>query len=125
MRPEDQLQSDVAKWLTAAMPRTAWFTATANGAYLGGDKTRRSIQAARMKRTGVKNGTPDLIICHDGRFLSIELKAGKGTQTEAQREVEDAIAVAGGGYAVCWSIADVATVLDTWQVPYRGSAVAA
>lgn len=125
MRPEDALQADVAQWLTDNMPHASWWTATANGAFLGGDKRRRMIQSARMKRTGVKNGTPDLIICHAGRFLSIELKAGKGKQTDDQRAVEDAIALAGGGYAVCRSIADVADALTCWQVPFRGSAVAA
>lgn len=124
MRPEDQLQADVASYLTAVMPHASWWTATANGAFLGGDKTRRAIQSARMKRTGVKNGTPDIIICHDGRFLSIELKAGKGKQSDAQCEVEDAIAVAGGGYAVCRSIADVHTVLSGWMVPVRGALAA-
>lgn len=124
MRPEDQLQTEVASYLTAVMPRASWWTATANGAWFGGDKTRRAIQAARMKRTGVKSGTPDIIICHDGRFLSIELKAGKGKQSDAQQEVEDAISVAGGGYAVCRSIADVHAVLSAWLVPVRGALAA-
>lgn len=124
MRPEDQLQAEVATYLTSVMPRASWWTATANGAWFGGDKTRRAIQAARMKRTGVKSGTPDIIICHDGRFLSIELKAGKGKQSEAQQAVEDDIAVAGGGYAVCRSLVDVQSTLTAWQVPIRGALAA-
>jgi len=124
MRPEDQLQADVANYLMAVLPRASWWTATANGAFLGGDKARRAMQVARMKRTGVKTGTPDIILCHDGRFLSIELKAGKGRQSEAQQHVEDAIAIAGGGYAVCRSIADVQSTLVCWQVPIRGALAA-
>jgi hypothetical protein len=121
VRNEDALQTEVAKWLAANMPSASWFTATANGAYLGGDKRRRMIQSARLKRTGVKNGTPDIIICHDGRFLSIEMKCEGETLSDVQMEVEDAIAIAGGGYAVCRSLADVVETLSCWQVPFRGS----
>ena len=34
-------------------------------------------------------GIPDIIVCHRGRFLAIECKAGKGTTTKLQeRELE-------------------------------------
>lgn len=116
MRPEDALQADVAAYLDAVLPRASWWTATANGAFLGGNKTRRAIQSNRMKRTGVKNGTPDIIICHNGRFLSIELKTPGGKQTDSQMAVEDQINIAGGAYALCRSVAGVETVLRDWLV---------
>lgn len=121
MRSEDRLQSAVAQYLDRMLPSACWWTATANGAWLGGDKRRRMIQAARMKRTGVKVGCPDLIICHEGRFLSIELKQEGQLATDAQNEVEDRIAIAGGGYQVCRSIEDVEQTLIEWGVPIRGS----
>lgn len=121
MRPEDTIQAAVSQFLDAALPSTAWWTATANGAWLGGDKRRRMIQAARMKRTGVKSGTPDIIICHEGRFLAIELKAKGGKMSEAQMIAEDAITAAGGGFAVCRSVQDVETVLRDWLVPLKAS----
>lgn len=115
------MQAAVVKYLDTVLPSASWYTATANGAFFGGDKRRRMIQAARMKRTGVKVGTPDLIFCHDGRFLSIELKLDGEYATDAQNEVEDRIAIAGGGYAVCRSIEDVEQALLGWNVPLRGS----
>jgi hypothetical protein len=121
VRPEDALQSTVRAFLDRAMPSAVWWTATANGAWFGGDKRRRMIQAARMKRTGVKSGTPDLIFCHDGRFLSIELKLPDTDPTDKQMEVEDQIAIAGGGYAICRGVDDVERQLVAWGVPLRGS----
>lgn len=119
MRPEDELQANVAKYLDRALPLASWWTATANGAWLGGDKRRRMIQAARLKRTGVKSGAPDLIILHDGRFLGIELKVEGETLTDKQMEAEDQIVIAGGGFAVARSIEQVEQALLHWQVPLR------
>lgn len=121
MRAEDALQASVVQFLDRALPYTSWYTATANGAWLGGDKRRRMIQASRLKRTGVKPGTPDLIICHDGRFLAIELKMPGETLTDKQMVAEDQIAIAGGGFAVARSLEDVEARLRDWLVPLRAS----
>lgn len=123
MRPEDLLQSQVVKYLDTVLPIASWYTATANGAYLGGTKLQRIKQANRMKATGVKVGTPDLIFCHDGRFLSIELKIVGAYASHDQNVVEDRIALAGGGYAVCRPVDDVEQALLGWGVPLRGSLV--
>lgn len=122
MRAEDRLQASVAQYLDRVLPSASWWTATANGAFLGGrTKLDRIKQWKRMERTGIKQGTPDLIICHEGRFLSIELKQEGEFATDAQNQVEDRIAIAGGGYAVCRSIEDVEQTLIGWGVPIRGS----
>ena len=47
---------------------------------------------AGMGRAGV----PDIIACHEGRFLGIECKAGKGKTTALQDRELNAIAAAGG-----------------------------
>lgn len=47
---------------------------------------------AGMGRAGV----PDIIACHEGRFLGIECKAGKGKTTALQDRELHAIAAAGG-----------------------------
>lgn len=121
MRPEDQFQATVAQYLDRALPLASWWTATANGAWLGGDKRRRMIQAARLKRTGVKNGAPDIIILWDGRFFGIELKTGKTPQTQDQKDCEDAIHIAGGGYALARSLEGVETILRHWGFPLRAT----
>lgn len=120
MRPEDTLQASVAAYLNVALPRASWWTATANGAFLGGDVKRRAIQSRRMKQAGVKNGTPDILIVWDGRFFAVELKTAKGKLTDAQKDVCDAIVGAGGGWTVARSIEDVATFLRSHNVPVRG-----
>jgi hypothetical protein len=47
---------------------------------------------AGMGRAGV----PDIIACHNGKFLGIECKAGKGKVTALQERELDAIDAAGG-----------------------------
>lgn len=127
IRHEDAIQKEVADWLTDNMPLASWWTATANGAVLAGSKAKRAMQSKRLKATGVKNGAPDLIFCHDGRFLSIELKVPKTATTaktyqdKEQKKVEDAITLSGGGYAVCRSVTEVAQQLMAWGVPIKGS----
>jgi hypothetical protein len=48
--------------------------------------------ASRLGRAGV----PDLIVCYEGRFVAIEVKAAKGKPTALQLKAIDAINVAGG-----------------------------
>lgn len=43
-----------------------------------------------------RSGVPDIIACHEGRFLGIECKAGKGKTTALQDRELNAIAAAGG-----------------------------
>lgn len=119
MRPEDALQTTVASYLDRALPHASWWTATANGAWLGGDKRRRMIQASRLKRTGVKSGAPDIIILHDGRFFGIEMKMPGESLTEKQMEAEDQIAIAGGGFTVARSVEDVERYLLEHNFPLR------
>jgi len=90
MRPEDQLQLTVVKFLQLS---GLTFTATANGAFLQGDARQRAIRGARMKAHGVSNGVPDILIFTDtqqpGNYchgLAIELKSGKNKPTDSQLE---------------------------------------
>ncbi|WP_398457379.1 VRR-NUC domain-containing protein [Sphingomonas albertensis] len=119
MRPEDALQASVAAYLDVALPSASWWTATANGAFLGGDVKRRAIQSRRMKAAGVKNGTPDILIVWDGRLFAVELKTAKGKLTESQKDASDAIVGAGGGWTVARSIDDVSAFLRAHNVPVR------
>jgi hypothetical protein len=43
-----------------------------------------------------RSGIPDIIACHEGRFIAIECKAGKGKTTALQDRELNAIAAAGG-----------------------------
>ena len=46
------------------------------------------------------NGTPDFAVCHDGRYLAIEAKAGRGVPTELQWVRLNEVAAAGGSTMV-------------------------
>jgi hypothetical protein len=119
MRPEDALQQQVCSYLERALPRTSYWCAIPNGAVLAGDKVSRARQMAKLKRTGLRPGAPDLIVLHDGRLLAIELKVASGKLSDAQKESCDAIVQAGGGYAVCRSVEEVESYLAGHGVPLR------
>jgi len=43
-----------------------------------------------------RHGVPDFLVCHQGRFIAIEAKAGKGTTTALQDRNLAEIVMAGG-----------------------------
>lgn len=43
-----------------------------------------------------RSGVPDFLVCHNGRFIAIETKAGKGKLTALQRLALEQIKEAGG-----------------------------
>jgi hypothetical protein len=42
------------------------------------------------------SGAPDFLVCHEGRFIGIECKAGKGKVTALQQKNLDLISASGG-----------------------------
>lgn len=116
--PEHRLQIAVAQYLAVALrPPTLWTSLDAGAGKMS------PITAALRKARGVKPGWPDLLIIHPGRMphmatvLGIELKAGKGKPSPAQNEIGAAMRAAGGDYAVCRSIDEVADALAFWDIP--------
>jgi len=61
-----------------------------------------------------RSGVPDIIVCHRGRFIGIECKAGKNKPTPLQEKNLQDIEVAGGIAMVVNedSIADVKKCLE-------------
>lgn len=49
----------------------------------------------------IVNGFPDIVACINGRFVGIEIKAGKDRQRQAQYETQIAITEAKGIYFLC------------------------
>ncbi|MGE0408095.1 MAG: VRR-NUC domain-containing protein, partial [Amphiplicatus sp.] len=66
---------------------------------------------AKQKALGMKPGWPDLEVIYRGRFIGIELKAGKGRLSERQRIIHREIALAGGLVCVARSLDEVASSL--------------
>lgn len=58
-----------------------------------------------------QSGIPDLLMCINGRFYAIELKAGRNNPTKLQQYVLNKIRTAGGRAKVCRSVEDVKNFL--------------
>lgn len=63
-----------------------------------------------------RRGIPDFLICFLGRFVAIELKAGKGTTTAIQDVEQAKIAAAFGIVAVARSLDEVKRILDNVEM---------
>lgn len=114
---EAALQTAVADYLRIQYrDRLLWF-------HPANERKCSPIQGARLKRHGVKAGVPDLVfILGDGRAMFIELKAGNGRQTNAQKAFEYAARTRGCEYHVCRSVEDVAAVVARCTALARESA---
>lgn len=122
-RPEQSLQIAVASYLRLALkPPTIWTAFPAGG---GGRR-----RGAFLKAMGLQAGWPDILVAHKftlGDFedftllLGLELKAGKGSQSPAQKLVMQSFIDLGMGYEVCRSIEDVQLALVHSGVPLSAS----
>ena len=65
---------------------------------------RRNRQYGRGRKAGgLGPGSADLIVCHQGRFIALEVKKPKEKQSDDQREWEAELRRAGGRYYVVTS----------------------
>ena len=69
-------------------------------------------------------GTPDLLVCYQGRFFGMEVKQPKNYPTPIQRHRLGQIALAGGVGVVVRSVADALAALEMKQPPHEGMAAA-
>ena len=115
-RPEQALQQAVYKYIRYAAPHVLCFHVPNGG-------KRSKVEAGIFKTMGVMPGVADLLLFWSvqmdvGGFMpymaAIELKAGKGKQTDHQKQFQRKWVALGGDYAVCTSIDDVDDVLKEW-----------
>lgn len=115
-RPEHALQIAVAHMLQIVLdPERTWWTAIDHGVGKLG-----VVEASQRKKRGVKPGLPDLMLLVYGSWpclIGIELKAGKGVVTEAQRSVAMAWRNMGHRYELARSLEDVQDILARHRVP--------
>lgn len=110
---EHALQLDVTRFLERALPADVPWTAVDHAAKLS------QRQAGERKRRGVRRGQADYrgLLPPSGRSWEIELKRAKGAyQSPEQKAWEAGVTAAGGLYAVCRSIPEVAGTLTGWGV---------
>jgi hypothetical protein len=112
---EDDFQETVCRFLRWSLPGDAEYFAIPNGGF------RHSKAAARLARTGVRAGVPDLCIVHHGNALFLELKTPRGQLSEAQRQMIRKLEYCGCRVLVCRTLACVETSLRELGVPLRGS----
>jgi hypothetical protein len=97
-----------------AAPDVLWF-AVPNGG------SRNVIEAANLKRTGVRAGVFDLQLIRDGRCHFLELKAPGGRATESQIAFQQDALAAGCCAAIATGIDQALAVLKSWGL-LRGAA---
>ena len=106
--PEHRLQAAVLRFLDVHAARDVYAFAIPNAA-------RRSPQlAARMKAEGLRAGVADLCIMLPGCCGWLELKAGKGGQSDAQKGFEAICNRLMHAYEVAHTLDEAITVLKAW-----------
>lgn len=79
--------------------------------------SRNSIEAANLKRQGVKAGVPDVclpVARGNSHGLYIEMKAGDNKPTEKQKEWLTALEKQGYATAVCYSWEDAVNIITNY-----------
>ena len=115
-RPEEALQRQVASFLRATVPAPpmgpVWFHVPNGGA-------RSRAEAGIFKVMGVKAGVPDLLFLWSRPF-AIELKALKGTSSDAQKAMLADLELVGIKTFVCRSMDELQAALNEMRVPLLG-----
>ena len=114
-QPEQIFQTDVAEFLTLALPvHDAWFTTIPAG---GGGKVRGAI----LKGMGYKAGTPDMLVIYQGTAIWLELKSGRGRLSLTQQLCSHDLVEAGCKWALCRTLEDVERDLTRFGLPLRAT----
>lgn len=113
--PEQDLQIAIANMLRLRAPRLLWWFCP-NGGNLS------KAQRGKFKAMGLRAGVADLHFVIPGGLLAvIELKAGRGSQSEGQVAFAASCEAEGVPYLVCRSVAEVEGALAAWGVTLAGS----
>jgi hypothetical protein len=118
-QPEAQLQRAVIEHLRLrGSSDVFWYHIP-----MGGYRSRNA--GAEMKSLGAKAGLPDLAFVKAGSAKFLELKADKGSLSEAQRDVHAQLRAAGGEVQTAYDIGDALRILEGWEIleghtPLRG-----
>ena len=111
---ENQLHASVAEFLDwALLPPALYTTFPAGWGRLG------KATSGWLKKCGLKEGMPDILIFYDKRCVGIELKVGNNKQTQVQRDMTFKLARAGVPVYVATSIEAVEFILRHELLPMR------
>jgi hypothetical protein len=110
-RPEDAIQEAVVSHLRERGVKGVVWWHTPNGAVLGGN---RFAQIKALKKRGFRNGVSDLILVHRKKVFALELKAPKGSPTEAQLQFRDDMERAGAYTCIAEGLDEALMALELW-----------
>ena len=111
---EAEEQMAVMKWaelMSNRFPCLKWMYHCPNGG------SRNVVEAANLKRMGVKSGVPDLCLPYPSsgyHGLYIEMKTDKGRSTAAQREYIDWLNEQGYMALVCHGAGEAINALEVY-----------
>lgn len=114
---EDVIQHAICKYLD--LRKVCYWSVPNGGSRKGG-----AIEGARLKKTGLKAGVPDITVVYDGMYWGLEVKRPandkhpKGYLTQSQKDMHQKIRNAGGSVTTVYSVADVILWLNT-EVMYE------
>ena len=115
MTPEDKLQCECVRWFRYQYSELKkMLFAIPNGG------SRNSLEAHKLKMTGVTAGVSDLILLtprHGYGSLCIELKSVNGKQSPSQHEWELEAISAGNKYVICRSIDEFMCEVNQYLAP--------
>ena len=96
-------------WLNAWVPPPpeAFWSSIEHGRLHHGTDTERAIEWQRLKAQGVRQGLPDILLCHQAKMAAIELKFGKNSLRFAQKYFRDAWLANGGIHVEARSIVEL------------------
>jgi hypothetical protein len=108
-KPADEasVHRAIVEHLVARGAGLVWFH-PANGG------SRNVIEAANLKRMGVRPGVCDLIFVHNSRVFGLELKREGGRPSASQMEFISQFNAAGGCACVAHGIDPALRVLERW-----------
>lgn len=96
--PERDIQTEILKWLTEQKIYHYRLNNQATTIWAGGKQIRLPV---------AQRGLPDIVIVMGGRYIACEVKSAVGTQSEAQKDVQEATERAGGLYWLVRSLGEV------------------
>lgn len=113
--PEQDLQMAVAQFLRVALkPPVIWSAFPAGG---GG-----AIRGAILRGMGLQAGWPDVLVMAPGPIVvGIELKAGKGKQSEQQIRIQNGFVDCNASYAIARTVNHVEVILRQNDIPVHAS----
>lgn len=112
--PELAFHKSAARFLDLALPEDAWWSTIPAG---GGGRVR----GAKLKASGYRAGTPDILIVWQGRAHFLELKAKSGRLSPAQKACHAAIERAGARVATVTGLDWLEGTLIGWGMKLRAT----